>query len=444
MRNTAVEVIKKIRNAGFEAYWAGGCVRDLLLHIEPKDYDIVTSAKPEQIKKLLKNTLEVGKAFGVMVVKTGRFHFEVATFRSEGLYKDRRRPDKVFWTNAQEDAKRRDFTINGLFYDPIAKKVIDYVSGQADIKNKVVRFIGNPDERIKEDHLRLLRAIRFKNTLSFKYDKRTYEALKNNSYLIESVSKERIKEELDKMFTDINRADALTDLSKTGLLKYVLPEIEKAKGIPQPDEFHKEGDVYLHTLYAIESLPPKSPVTLIWAVLLHDSGKPATLSFPKSKTDRIRFNKHSKYSAGIASKVCRRLKFPNIERELIVWLVKNHLILVDIPKMNIPKQRRWLMDNRFPWLLEVAKADASGMQPQDLSIFKKNLKLYNDAKKLYQEELKKPKFKPLITGADLIYHLKLDPGPQIGKLLKMIEDTQLEGKIKTKEQALSLARTISQ
>lgn len=442
MRNTAVEIIKKIRQAGFEAYWAGGCVRDLLLGVEPKDYDIVTSAKPDEIKKLLKNTIEVGKAFGVMIVKVGKFHFEVATFRSEGEYKDRRRPDKVFWANAKEDAQRRDFTINGLFYDPIAKNVIDYVNGQVDLRSKVIKFIGNSDERIKEDHLRLLRAIRFKNTLGFKYDKRTYEALKNNSYLIESVSKERIKEELDKMFIDKNRADALKDVSETGLLKHVLPEIEKTKGIPQPDEFHKEGDVYIHTYYALKSLPIKSSVTLVWAVLLHDSGKPATLSFPKTKTDRIRFNKHVKYSAGIASKVCRRLKFPNIERKLIVWLVKNHMILVDIPKMNVAKQRRWLMDKRFPWLLEVAKADALGMEPTDLSIYQKNLKLYHDAKKLYQEELERPRFKSLITGADLIYNLKLNAGPQIGKLLKTIEDAQLEGKITSKQEALGFAKKL--
>lgn len=442
MQQTSIEIIKKLRKAGFEAYWAGGCVRDILLGVEPNDFDIVTSARPEQVEKILKKTIKVGKQFGVIIAKLGKFHFEIATFRGEKNYSDKRRPDIVFWSNAKEDAQRRDFSINGMFYDPIAKKVIDYVKGQEDLKNKVIRFIGNANDRIKEDHLRLIRTVRFKNTLKFKYDPRTLQAIKNNAYLIESVSKERIRDELNKMFIHYTRAKCIEDLQKTGLLMYILPEINRLKNVPQPDQFHHEGDVFNHTIWALRALPAKSPLTLIWAVLLHDTGKPDTISFPKTKLDRIRFNKHVKYSAGISSKIARRLKFPNVERELVVWLVKNHMILGDIPKMGLAKQRRWLMDRRFPWLLKLNKADALGSDPKDLSLYKKNLRLYEKAKKLFEQEKKRPKFKPLLTGYDVMTELKIDSGPKIGKLLKVIEDAQLEGKIKTRSGAIKFIRKI--
>lgn len=440
MKNIAKQIVQKLQSAGYEAFWAGGCVRDMLMKKEPKDYDIVTSAKPDEVKKILPKFYEVGKAYGVIVAEVGKFSFEIATFRGEANYKDKRHPEKVFFTSARNDAKRRDFTINGLFYNPTTGKILDYINGQKDLEEKTVRFIGNPASRIKEDHLRLLRGIRFKNILGFKYDKRTWEAIRHFAYQIESVSNERIADELNKMFNCKNRAEALVDLSNSGVLKHILPEIEKLKGVPQPDQFHKEGDVFTHTVWALRTLPADSPLTLVWAVILHDSGKPQTISYPKTKNDRIRFNKHVKYSAGIASRVCRRLKFPNIERELIVWLVKNHMIVGDIEKMKLAKKRRFLMDHKFPWLLDLHKADALGADPKDLSIFKKLLNLYNQVKKHYDEEKKKPKFKPLLKGADLIYHFKLDPGPKIGKLLKQVEDAQLEGKIKNKKEALEFVK----
>lgn len=436
MKSTALGIVEKLQKAGFETYWAGGCVRDMLMKKEPNDFDIVTSAKPEEVQKILPKTFGVGKQFGVIIAHVGIFHFEIATFRSEAEYKDSRRPSKVFYTNAQNDAKRRDFTINGMFFDPIKNKVIDYVDGQKDISAKIIRFIGNPDERIKEDHLRLLRAVRFKNILGFNYEKRTWEAVKNNSYRISSVSAERIADELNKMFIDKNRANTLIDLDKSGLLEHVLPEITKLKKLPQPKQFHKEGDVFDHTVMTLEALKPESPITLVWAALLHDVGKADTISFPKNKHERIRYNKHVKFSAGIASRIARRLKFPNTERELIVWLVKNHMIIGDIPKMKLSRQRRFLMDSKFPWLLELARVDAQGMIPKNTHLYKKNLDLYNKAQELHKEEAKKPKYKPLITGKDLIYHFKLSQGPEIGRLLKIAEDAQLEGKIKTKKEAL--------
>jgi tRNA nucleotidyltransferase/poly(A) polymerase len=436
MKNVAKDIVKTLQDAGYEAYFAGGCVRDMLMGVTPKDYDIVTSAKPDEVKKLMPKTVEVGKEFGVIIAQIGKYNFEIATFRSEAEYKDARHPEKVFFTNAHDDARRRDFTINGMFYDPITEKVIDYVDGQKDLKDKIIRFIGNADDRIKEDHLRILRAVRFKNTLGFKYDKRTWEAVCNNAYRIESVSNERIANELNRMFEEKNRAQALMDLSDSGLLKYILPEIEKLKDLPQPKQFHAEGDTFTHTYLAVKSLSEKSSITLVWAVLLHDAGKGPTITFPKLKNDRIRFNSHAHYSAGIATKICRRLKFPNTERDLIVWLVKNHMIIGDIGKMGVAKRRRLMMDPRLPWLLELHKADALGSAPKDLKLYENALKYYDEAKKHYEEEMKKPKFKPFLSGADIIYVFKLDAGPKIGKLLKLAEDAQLEGKIKTKKEAL--------
>lgn len=436
MRKTAIEIIKIINKAGYQAYFAGGCVRDILLQIEPKDYDIVTSAKPEEIEKILPKTYTVGKQFGVIVAVMGKFKFEIATFRGEGKYLDRRRPSNVFWSSAEEDAKRRDFTINGMFYNPLKDEIIDYVNGRKDLNDKILRFIGNPNDRIKEDYLRILRAIRFKNTHGFEYEPRTWQAIKNNAYLVEKVSGERIREELNKMFLHSSRAEALLDLSESDLLKYILPEVEKMKGVPQPDQYHKEGDVFAHTYYSLKSLPKHCPLYLVWATLLHDSGKPATLTMPKNKNDRIRFNKHVKYSAGIASLIARRLKFPNYERRIIVWLVKNHMMVGDIPKMTIANQRRFLMHPWFPSLLALTKADSEGMQPVRLDLYKKDLKLYKEAQKLLKEEKKKPKHKLILSGNDIMSEFKLDSSPQIGKLMKLAEDAQLEGKITTKKEAL--------
>ena len=462
MQKISLSIIDQLQKNGFQAYWVGGCVRDILMEKIPKDYDIVTSAKPEEIEKILKNfnLIPVGKQFGVILAEKNGEHFEIATFRSESEYSDARRPDKVFWTTAQKDAERRDFTINGLYLDPNIKRkietwkltdirqmkdtkhglVIDYIGGIKDLQEKIIRFIGNADKRIEEDHLRLLRAVRFKTVLGFNYNQETLKAIKKNSAKIITVSKERIRDELNKIFVSPNRADGLLELDKTGLLKYILPEIDKLKGIPQPNEFHKEGDVFKHTVLSLKALSPNSPLTLVWAMLLHDAGKADTITMPKTKNDRIRFNKHVKYSAGIASQICRRLKFPNFERELIVWLVKSHMMIGDIPKMRLSKQRVWLMDKRFPWLLNLHKADAMGSWPEDLSLYKTDLGLYEKVKNLHEEEKKRPKYKPLISGIDIINEFKINEGPEIGKLLELVKTAQLGEKIKTKKEALDLVK----
>jgi poly(A) polymerase len=436
MENKAKKIVQKLQNAGYKAYWAGGCVRDILLGINPKDYDIVTNAKPSDIENIFPKTFSIGKHFGVVLAVEKNSKFEIATFRSEAEYKDARHPSKVFFTNARDDAQRRDFTINGIFYNPINKKYIDYVGGISDLKNRVIKFIGNPHDRINEDYLRLLRAVRFRNKFNFNYDKRTWEAICKNAYKIEKVSKERVSQELNKILIDQNRVKAIDDLSENGLLKYIIPELENTKNIPQPNKFHKEGDVYIHTLESLKSLSGETPLFLILAVLFHDIGKVATLKF---SNDRIRFDKHAKYSAGLASNILRRLKYPNTEREMIVWLVKNHMKIADITKMKIARRRKFMMDYRFPWLLKLFKADIDGTKPKNYGLYNRNLELYQEAMNYYKYEESKPKYVPLLTGSDLMKKFNLSQGPKIGQMLKHLESAQLEGKINNKKAAFLYA-----
>lgn len=439
----AVSIVKILQEHGYEAYLAGGSVRDLILGGEVKDFDISTSAKPAEIEKVFKKTIPVGKQFGVIVVAGKIGNFEVSTFRGEEEYKDRRRPSKVFWVSAKEDAKRRDFTINGLFYDPIKDKIIDFVDGRKDIKNKIIRFIGNPDERIKEDNLRILRAIRFKNILGFKYDEKSKKALKENAALIQNVSRERIKDELDKILVDKSRAKSILDLSQLGILKHILLEIEKMKNIKHPEHFHAEGDVFKHTVLALEKLPDMVSKEVAWATLLHDVGKPDTFKIRKHPKygARATFYGHVELSAEIADKICRQLRFSKKEREKIVFLVKEHLKHKDIIQMKIAKQRRWLAHPWLTELMQVWKADgeASWLGEKE----KIDLSLYNAVKKLYEEELKRPKpEKPLINGNDVMKTLNIPAGPEVGKILKKIEEAQLEDKIKTKKEVLEFIKSI--
>ncbi len=433
MKKTAISIVKTLKKAGHQAYFAGGSVRDMLMGKLPCDFDIVTSAKPEEIEKLLEKTIPIGKKFGVILAILNGHHFEVATFRSDASYSDGRRPDAVYFSNPKEDAIRRDFTINGIFYDPIKKEIIDYVSGQRDLKRKVIRFIGNPDERIKEDNLRIMRAVRFKNALNFKYEPKTKAAIKKNNNLILNVSWERIRDELNKILELRKRAEAFRDLSEMGVLKYILPEIETQKGVAQPHIFHQEGDVLSHSLKSIKSLPSNVNLTLIWATLLHDVGKPQTFKI----AERIRFDGHVQKSTEIAKDVLKRLRFSKKEIEDIAWLIKNHMILTDIPKMRKAKRIRIFHDRRFGLLLELHKADALGTKPSNLDLYKK-------IKKMWQEELKRPlPPKSLLSGHEIMAKFKIKSGPEVGKLLKIVREAQLEGKIKNKKQAFNYLKRMS-
>ncbi|MDD5672114.1 MAG: CCA tRNA nucleotidyltransferase, partial [Candidatus Omnitrophica bacterium] len=326
----AYGIVKRLAEAGYVAYFAGGCVRDDLMHECPGDYDIATSASPDDVEKLFPKTIAVGKQFGVIIVVEGDAQFEVATFRREGSYRDGRHPSEVSFTDPEEDAKRRDFTVNGLFYDPIQNKVIDYVGGQKDLQAKIIRAIGAPDERFEEDKLRLLRAVRFASVLGFEIEPATWSAVCRRFQEIHDVSPERIRDEIVKMLTRPGADRGLDLLSRSCLLKEILPEIEAMKNIQQPPAFHPEGDVFVHTKLMLAQLKNPSK-ELALAVLFHDVGKPPTLAV---RDGHITFYEHAPLGARMTETIMRRLRFSNDEIETVAGCVENHMRFGDVQKMR--------------------------------------------------------------------------------------------------------------
>lgn len=438
MYQQAEEAVRKLQSAGFRAYFAGGMVRDKLLGCESKDIDIATSAIYEEIASLFSNVIEVGKQFGVCIVVENGVQMEIATFRKEEGYSDSRRPDKIFAGSAEEDVRRRDFTINGLLYDPVSGETIDLVGGREDIKKRVIRFIGNPQERILEDHLRLVRAIRFKITLGFQYDQLTFDAVRQNAGLVKGVSIERLRDELIKIFDSPARALGLFELSESALLKYILPEIDEMKGVEQPQEFHTEGDVFKHTYMALKNLRPDAPSYLAIATLLHDVGKPGTFQSKEQTGDRIRFSGHAERSAELAQIILKRLKFPNFEIETIVWLVENHMKIFKLKEMRPAKKRAFLMNPRFQSLVELTIADAGGTIPVDSNYIDYVQNIASEARQLSALEHKRNDV-DLITGDDLIA-IGMVPSEKFKSILEEIHDLQLDGTIINKQEAVKYAR----
>jgi len=423
-KQVATSVVNKLQTAGFEAYLAGGCVRDMLLGKDPKDYDITTSAKPEQIEKLFNKTVDIGKEFGTIIVIEQGQSIDVTTFRAEGPYSDNRRPDFIKFTTAEEDASRRDFTINALFFDPFKNKLIDFVGGEDDVKRRTIRFVGNPNERIHEDHLRILRAIRFKTSLGFSYVDDTRLAIKSKIGLVANVAVERLRDELNSIFSSSNRHIGFVELSEFGAFDILLPEIEAQKGVPQPIEYHHEGDVFTHIYLCLKSLPSDAPLYLVWATLLHDIAKPQTLT---RKNGRILFHDHAQISAEIARAILKRLKFPNFEIEIIAWLIHNHMKIGDIEKMRPFKRMGFLLDQRFPSLLELARADSFGTYPINTSLVEQMEKKLSDAISRRDESLKIKKGN-LINGDDLIA-AGLAPSEKFGEILEDANDYSILNKV---------------
>lgn len=420
----------------------GGSVRDILLKRTPKDFDIATNALPDQVSALFPDHVAVGKAFGVIMVKTDEGLIEVTTFRSESDYQDRRRPSEVMWSNAEEDVQRRDFTINGLLYDPVTERILDFVGGEVDLKLQLIRTIGNPVERFTEDPLRMLRAVRLKNQLSFQFDKPTFNAIRALRSEIQHVSAERVRDELSGMLGGAWRVQALNDLDDCGLLAELLPELDALKGTPQPKQYHREGDVFDHSLKAVGTLPANAPLFMVWAVLLHDSGKPQTISYEERDGEQvIRTHDHARVSAGIAERVLKRLKFPRTEIKTVSWLIAHHMSLARIDQMRPSRREAYVLDPRFPWLLELLKADASGTTPTDLSLYVEDMNLLE---KMRAEHGRMHADRPelLIDGHTLERELNLEPGPVIGQLLEQIRDAQLAGQLKTSDDAIAFARSL--
>lgn len=421
----ALAVCKTLREAGYRALLAGGCVRDRLLGVEPADIDIATDARPEAAAALFPRTVTVGARFGVIAVLRKEGTYEVATFRHDGPYLDGRHPSTVAFTNEREDALRRDFTINAMFLDPESEAILDYVGGRKDLQDGIIRAVGTPRLRFEEDRLRLLRAARFAARFGFEIEQETLAAVRAAATHIQETSVERIREELVKMLTEGHGRRAFELLEETGLLGSVLPEVSLMKGVEQPPEFHPEGDVFNHTLLCLEYLPEAASSTLAMAVLLHDAGKPGTQTFE----DRIRFNWHEKAGARIAEQICRRLRMSTRDTERVVWLVENHMRLKDFSRMREHRRRRFVREPGFGELLALCRIDALASH--------KDTALVNEAETyvhtLGEEELQPP---PLLTGHDLIglgYH----PGPRFKQILHAIESGQLDGTLKDKPAALA-------
>jgi poly(A) polymerase len=426
MLETAIQIIQKLRRAGHEALLAGGCVRDHLLGREPKDFDVATSATPEQVEALFPCAQMVGAHFGVVIVKLHDLHVEVATFRTDGSYKDGRRPESVTFSTAEEDAQRRDFTINGLFRDPIADRIIDYVGGVADLEKRVLRAIGEPVRRFEEDKLRLLRAVRFATVLGFEIEPETWKAVCEFAPLIQSVSAERIRDELIKIFLHPNRLRGFDLLMDSGLMEQVLPEILVLKGVEQPPQWHPEGDVFIHTRLMLSLLPEQVSLPLVMSVLLHDIAKPATYSV--DETGRIRFNGHDKLGAEMAGDIMRRLKFPNDVIEPTQVAVEHHMAFKDVKKMKKSTLKRMMA--RPTWADELALHRVDCLGSNGL------LDNYDFMKAKAEEFSQQPLIpKPLLNGRDLI-ELGWQPGKHLGEVLTKVQDAQLEGVITTREEAV--------
>ncbi len=425
-RQAATEIVRKLRTKKFQAYLVGGCVRDLVMGREPKDYDVATDATPEQVVKIFPESLTVGAQFGVVMVPREEGNVEVATFRSDGRYADGRHPTEVRYAKTpEEDVRRRDFTINGLLYDPVKEQVLDYVGGQADIRARRVRTIGDPTERFSEDRLRMLRAVRFAARFGFALDRPAAEAIRKLASEIRDVSAERVRDEILKILTEGWARQGFELLQETGLLKEVLPEVMAMQGVQQPPEFHPEGDVWTHTLMMLEGLKAPSP-TLALGVLLHDVGKPPTFTL----RERIRFDNHVEVGAKMAEAVCIRLRLPGRETERVVELVRHHLRFKDFPKMRRSTQLRFLRMEGFEEHLELHRLDCISSHG--------DLGHYEMAQRMLAEtpaEQIKPT--PLLRGDDLIA-AGYKPGPLFKRILQTVEDAQLDGKLRSREDAMRL------
>jgi poly(A) polymerase len=446
----ALRIVETLHAHKYEAYLAGGCVRDLLLGREPADFDVATNATPDVVLDMFPRTFAVGAHFGVVLVapetEDAGFVTEVATFRSDLSYSDGRHPDAVrYTTSAQEDVQRRDFTINGLLLDPLRggvpldkcvgdpkllrSAVIDWVGGLADLDTGVVRAIGRPELRFEEDHLRMLRAVRFAARFEFELEPETQRAIRALAPRIHAVSRERVRDELTKMLTEGHARRAFELLDETGLLAEVLPPIAHMKGVEQPPQYHPEGDVWIHTLMLLEQLPPGCAMTLAWGALLHDVGKPATF---RRAPDRIRFDGHVEIGVAMAAEICGGFRFSNEETRQVLALIENHMRFMDAERMKASTLKRFFRLDRFGEHLALHRMDclaASG-----------NLDHWEFVRARFAsmpEETMRPK--PLITGRELIA-AGYAPGARFREMLRAAEDAQLEGTVATAEEALQLVR----
>ena len=432
-RQLADHICRILRDRGHQAYLAGGCVRDILLGREPVDYDVATDATPDRVQELFPNSLAVGAKFGVVIVTDGPTQVEVATFRRDVSYSDGRHPDRVEYASSpEEDVKRRDFTINGLMLDPFSNKVLDYVGGEKDLRAGIIRAIGNPEDRFREDKLRMIRAVRFAARFRYAIENGTFVAISKLAPDILQVSAERIRDELTKILTEGAARRGFELLDETKLLPEILPEIARMKGVEQPPQFHPEGDVWIHTLMMLDQLKAGSSPMLAWGVLLHDVGKPSTFTPPSGADGRIRFDRHVEVGAKMAEDICRRLRFSNDDTAQIVALVANHLRFKDVGQMKLSTLKRFVRLNHFEEHLELHRLDCLSSH-RNLSAFEFVQRFLAETP---AEQVRPPR---LLTGEDL-KALGYTPGPRFKEILAALEDAQLNGAIHSREEALRLIR----
>jgi poly(A) polymerase len=429
----ARDIVARLQQAGHTAYLAGGCVRDHLLGIAAKDHDVATSARPEEVQRLFPRVTDLtGKSFGVVRVLVGEESYEVATFRQDGPYRDGRHPESVRFATAREDAQRRDFTINGLFFDPVADRLIDFVGGEADLRAGIVRAIGNPADRFAEDHLRLLRAIRFAARLIFRIEPKTWEAMCAQAPMIRTVSAERVRDELNKIFTVSKPELGLDLLDQSGLLREVLPDISALHGVEQPPQFHPEGDVYTHVRLMLSKIE-RPNLELALGVLFHDVGKK-----PVAKVDdngRIRFNEHESVGAGMAERIMTGLRYDNKTIQTVRELVQHHMQFKDVPHMRPSTLKRMMARPTFALELELHRIDCASSHGD----LKHHEFLKQQLETMSAEEIDPPR---LITGDDLLA-MGLPPGKRVGGILDAVRVAQLEGTVQTRAGALELARALA-
>jgi poly(A) polymerase len=432
MKTHAISIIRTLRGAGYPAYLVGGCVRDAILGREPADYDVTTRATPEEVMSLFPETYAVGAQFGVVLVpsRDKALTVEVATFRRDEGYSDGRRPDSVRYSqDAREDVERRDFTINGLLLDPLNDEVLDYVGGRKDIEAGILRTIGDPERRFTEDKLRLLRAVRFAARFGYKIEPVTFSAIRRLAPQIHQVSRERVADELNKMLTEGRARQAFELLDATHLLPEVLPEISAMKGVPQPPQYHPEGDVWRHTQLLLENLPRSCSLTQAWGALLHDVGKPPTF---RVAPDRIRFDGHVEVGVKMAEEICRRLRFSNADAEQVLALIQQHMRFGDLQRMKESTLKKFLRLPKIEEHIEQHRLDCLASHG--------DLTLYDFARAKMAEippEVLRPS--PLLTGGDLIAQ-GYAPGPRFKEILTAVEDAQLDGRLQSREQAITWAR----
>jgi putative nucleotidyltransferase with HDIG domain len=420
----AVSIVQRLRQDGYEAYLAGGCVRDMLLKKPPKDYDIATNAKPEDIRRVFPETIPVGAQFGVILVLLDGEPFEVASFRYDGPYVDGRRPSHVRYGSLEEDIVRRDFTINGMVYDPVEDRIIDLVEGQKDLERRSIRAIGNARQRFEEDRLRMIRAVRFAAGLNFEIEPATLDAVKQLAGTVTQVSWERIGDEVTRILTEGGARRGFELLDETGLLAVLLPEVAIMKGTRQSPDFHPEGDVFAHTMLLLSYLGEPSE-TLAYGCLLHDVAKPVCI---RQDADRITFYGHTEKGAEMAEEILKRLKRARAVSERVSYLVRNHLRLIQAPQMRLSTLKRFLREDGIDELLELARIDALSSNG-DLQYYRFCKERLGELK---EEEIRPA---PLVRGDDLIA-LGLTPGPIFADILRQVEDAQLGGELTSREEAL--------